>query len=203
VITCLIADDHPAVLQAVVDTLEQAALSVVGTARDGREALQLAKALKPDVVLVDLGLPELSGLELVSQLSADLPETKQVVYTGQTKSSLVKETLAAGASGFVLKDAPLPDLVRAIEMVAAGKTYIDPAALDLKLLSGEGAPDLSAREIEVLAHLSEGESNDEIGAALSISPETVRTHIRKAMVKLEADTRTQAVAKALRYGLIG
>lgn len=201
-ITCLIADDHPAVVQAVVDTLEQAALSVVGTARDGSEALQLATALKPDVVLVDLGLPEISGIELVGKLSTDLPSAKLLVYTGQTKSSLVKEALEAGASGFVLKDAPLPDLVRAIEMVAAGKTYIDPAALDLKLLSGQGTPDLSEREIEVLAHLSEGESNEQIGNALSISPETVRTHIRKAMVKLEADTRTEAVAKAIRYGLI-
>lgn len=201
-ITCLVADDHPAVVQAVVDTLEQAALSVVGTARDGREALQLATALKPEIVLVDLGLPELSGLELVSALREELPSAKVLVYTGQTKSSLVREALDAGASGFVLKDAPLPDLVRAIEMVAAGKTYIDPAALDLKTLGGHGAPELSDRESEVLAHLAQGESNEQIGTALSISPETVRTHIRKAMVKLEADTRTEAVAKAIRYGLI-
>jgi DNA-binding NarL/FixJ family response regulator len=127
-----------------------------------------------------------------------------LLYTGFAERALMIEALDAGARGFVLKEAPLPDLVRAVETVAQGKTYVDPVLAGV-IASPEVAtqiPSLSQRQREVLRLLADGLKNEEIGQRLFISPETVRTHVRKAMAKLEADTRTEAVATALRQSLI-
>jgi DNA-binding NarL/FixJ family response regulator len=203
-ITCIVADDHPAMLAAVVDILTAHGVDVVGRAVDGQDALAQIEAKKPRIALVDVRMPRLSGIELAKRAATSAPDTSIVFYTAYGDRALLSEALDVGARGFVLKEAPLPDLVRAVERVAAGEAYVDPVLAGV-LVSSQAAdklPSLTQREREVLRLLADGLSNEEIGKRLFISPETVRTHVRKAMAKLEADTRTQAVAIALRQSLI-
>jgi DNA-binding NarL/FixJ family response regulator len=202
-ITCVIADDHPAMLTAVTDVLIKSGVDVVGRASDGQDALEQIEAKQPRVALVDIRMPRLSGIELAKRARVVAPNTSIVFYTAHGDRALLSEALDVGARGFVLKEAPLPDLVRAVERVAAGEAYVDPVLAGI-LVSAQSdkVPSLTQREREVLRLLADGLSNEEIGKSLFISPETVRTHVRKAMAKLEADTRTQAVAKALRQSLI-
>ncbi len=202
--TIVIADDHPAMLSAVAETLARSGFDVIGQAADGQQALALIEETKPQIALVDVRMPRMSGIEVAMRAAAASPATAVVVYTAFGDRALLSEALDVGARGFVLKEAPLVDLVRAVERVAAGEAYVDPV-LAGALVSGyvtDRAPTLTQREREVLRHLADGLSNEEAGKALHISPETVRTHIRKAMKKLEADTRTQAVAIALRQSII-
>jgi DNA-binding NarL/FixJ family response regulator len=203
-ITCFVADDHPAVVQAVVDVLEEAGIKVTGTARDGDEAASMIETDPPTVALLDLRMPRLSGIEVARRLGRTAPDTAVILYTAFGDRALLTEALDAGARGFVLKEAPLAEVVRAVELVASGRTYVDPVLAGV--LSSSAATDrmtnLTQRERDVLRLLADGMSNEEIGKNLFISPETVRTHVRKAMAKLDADTRTQAVATALRQSLI-
>ena len=202
-ITCVIADDHPAMLTAISDTLERSGIEIVGRASDGQEALALIEAHQPRVALVDVRMPRLSGIEVAQKAATVAPNTSIVFYTAYGDRALLSEALDVGARGFVLKEAPLYDLVRAVERVAAGEAYVDPVLAGVLVSAQtEKIPSLTQREREVLRLLADGLSNEEIGKRLFISPETVRTHVRKAMAKLEADTRTQAVAKALRQSLI-
>jgi DNA-binding NarL/FixJ family response regulator len=203
-VSCIVADDHPAMVEAVVDVLAENGVTVVGRARDGEEALAKIETRKPDVALVDVRMPRLSGIELARRIATVAPETAVVLYTAYGDRALLTEALDAGVRGFVLKEAPLVDLARAVALVAQGGTYVDPV-LGGYLAQSQAAselPSLTQREREVLRLLADGHSNEEIGKRLFISPETVRTHVRKAMDKLDADTRTQAVATALRQSLI-
>jgi DNA-binding NarL/FixJ family response regulator len=178
-------------------------VEIVGRAADGEEALEKLETRKPKVALVDLRMPRLDGIELAKRTGQSTPETAVILYTGYGDRALLTEALDAGVSGFVLKEAPLDDLLRAVQIVAGGGKYVDPVlAGSLALAAGERVRQLTQRERDVLRLLAEGLTNDEIGKRLFISGETVRTHIRKAMDKLDADTRTQAVAKALRQHLI-
>ena len=203
-ITCLIADDHPAVVEAVADVLTENGIDIAARARDGREAIERIEETKPQVALLDLRMPGLSGIEVARQLTRSAPETSVILYTAFGDRALLTEARDAGARGFVLKEAPLAEVVRAVELVAAGRTYVDPVLAGV--LSSSAATEkmskLTQRERDVLRLLADGLSNEEIGKALFISPETVRTHVRKAMAKLDADTRTQAGATALRQSLI-
>ncbi len=203
-ITCLVADDHPAVVEAVSDVLVEHGILVVAKARDGEDALEQIEALKPAVALLDVRMPRLDGIAVARQAARSTPDTAVILYTAFGDRALLTEALDAGARGFVLKEAPLAEVVRAVELVAAGKTYVDPVLAGV--LSGGAASEklvnLTQREREVLRLLADGLANEEIGKRLFISAETVRTHIRKAMAKLDADTRTQAVATALRQSLI-
>ena len=191
-------------VDAVCAVLEDAGIEIAGRARDGEEALAKIETRRPAVALVDLRMPRLSGIEVARAAARASPQTAVILYTAYGDRALLTEALDAGARGFVLKEAPLPDLVRAVELVAGGGTYVDPvlAGVFATATVAERLPALSQREREVLRLLADGLSNEEIGKQLFISPETVRTHVRKAMAKLEADTRTQAVAKALRESLI-
>ena len=202
-ITCVIADDHPAMLTAVTEVLVKSGVDVVGRAADGQDALEQIEAKQPRVALVDVRMPRLSGIELAKRAATVAPNTSIVFYTAYGDRALLSEALDVGARGFVLKEAPLPDLVRAVERVAAGEAYVDPVLAGI-LVSAQSdkVPSLTQREREVLRLLADGLSNEEIGKRLFISPETVRTHVRKAMAKLDSDTRTQAVATALRQSLI-
>jgi DNA-binding NarL/FixJ family response regulator len=202
--TCLVADDHPAVVEAVADVLAANGIEIAGRARDGREAVERIEQMQPDVALLDLRMPLLSGIEVARAVGRSAPRTAVILYTAFGDRALLTEALDAGARGFVLKEAPLAEVVRAVELVASGRTYVDPVLAGV--LSSSAATEkiskLTQRERDVLRLLADGLSNEEIGKALFISPETVRTHVRKAMAKLDADTRTQAVATALRQSLI-
>ena len=203
-ITCIVADDHPAMVEAVCDVLGEHGIEVVGRAKGGEEALTKIETQQPDAALVDLRMPRLNGIELTRRVAASSPKTAVILYTAYGDRALLTEALDAGARGFVLKEAPLADLVRAVEIVAGGGTYVDPVLAGVfasAAVTGK-LPSLTQRERDVLRLLADGLSNEEIGKRLFISPETVRTHVRKAMNKLDADTRTQAVAKALRQSLI-
>jgi DNA-binding NarL/FixJ family response regulator len=203
-ITCLVADDHPAMVEAICDTLADEDLEIVGRAVDGEEALAKIQTRKPDVAVVDLRMPRVGGIETARQVARTTPETAVILYTAYGDRALLTEAIDAGARGFVLKEAPLADLVRAVRIVAEGGTYVDPVLAGALATADATAklPDLTQRERDVLRLLADGLSNEEIGKELFISPETVRTHVRKAMDKLDADTRTQAVATALRQSLI-
>ncbi len=203
-ITCVVADDHPAVLEAVTEFLVQGGIEIVGRARDGDEALEKIEQRKPLVALVDVRMPRLGGIELTRRAARSTPDTAILLYTGYGDRALLTEALDAGVRGFVLKEAPMDDLLRAVQSVAGGGTYVDPVLAGTLAASSVGSklPQLTQRERDVLRLLADGLSNEEIGKRLFISAETVRTHVRKAMEKLDADTRTQAVARALRDHLI-
>ena len=198
---CLLADDHPALLRAVGNFLEEENVSLVATAADGLQAVALAEREQPDVAVVDFRMPRLAGLELLARLREVAPDVRVIVYTAEADEDLVRGALDAGASGVLLKESPLADLVRALAAVAAGSTYLDPAVAAFGAASDQ-VPALTVREREVLALLAEGLTHEQIGRKLAISGETVRTHVRKASERLGAATRTQAVATALRLGLI-
>ena len=202
---CVIADDHPAIIDAVsryfadVDDVE-----IVAQAQNGVEALRLIEELAPDVALVDVRMPGIGGIDIARKLSAEGSKTAVILYTGHSERSLLLEALDAGARGFLVKEAPLDDLARAIRTICEGGTYVDPALAGL--LAGpqaaERLPTVTKREREILRLLADGMRNEQVARQLSISPLTVRTHVKNAMQKLEADTRTEAVAKALRDSLI-
>lgn len=203
-VTCVVADDHPAVLEAVAEYLSEAGVEVLARARDGDEALERIEQRKPRVALVDVRMPKLGGIELTRRAKRSAPDTAILLYTGYGDRALLTEALDAGVAGFVLKEAPMEDLLRAVQSVASGKTYVDPVLAGTLAASSVGSklPQLTQRERDVLRLLADGLSNEEIGKRLFISAETVRTHVRKAMDKLDADTRTQAVATALRQAII-
>ena len=203
-IRAVVADDHPAVLRSVCDVLIDAGVDVVGRASNGEEAAAKIEATRPAVAVVDVRMPRLNGIALAAQVSRTTPETAVILYTAYGDRALLSEALDAGVRGFVLKEAPLQDLTRAVDMVAGGAVYVDPVLAGvLASAESERLPQLTKREREVLRLLADGLSNEEIGKRLFLSPETVRTHVQKAMRRLEADTRTQAVALALRQSLIG
>jgi DNA-binding NarL/FixJ family response regulator len=203
-VRAVVADDHPAVLRSVCDVLTDAGIDVVGRASNGEEALAKIETAKPALAVVDVRMPRLSGIEIAAQTARVSPDTGIILYTAYGDRALLTEALDVGVRGFVLKEAPMVDLVRAAEIVAAGSLYVDPvlAGVIASAQFTDTLPQLTKREREVLRLLSDGNSNEEIGKALFLSPETIRTHIQKAMRKLEADTRTQAVALALRQSLI-
>jgi two-component system nitrate/nitrite response regulator NarL len=200
--TCLLVDDHPAILASVAAFLKDEGLDVVATARTGGEALRLLESRSVDVAVLDQRLPDMTGVELSYALKKARPETAVVLYTGFSDSALLQEALDAGVGGFVLKDAPLDDLPRAIALVAAGGSYLDPVLGGALAGADPDAPTLTSREREVLRLLADGRTNAEIGALLFLSPETIRTHVHKAVVRLGVRNRTEAVAKGLRDGLI-
>ena len=153
------------------------------------------------MALVDYRMPRLEGAQLLEQLREAAPEMLIAVYTADADQSIVGVVFEAGAHALILKDAPLTDLGQALEAICSGRRYVDPALASAALTATARKPALTPREAEVLAHVADGLSHDEIGRQLSISPETVRTHVRKACERLNARTRTHAVATALRLGL--
>jgi len=202
--TCLLADDHPAVIAFVRGVIEEHGLKIVGPATTGPEALALARDQRPSVALVDLRMPGVDGFELIADLLAVLPDLRIAIYTAEADAEVAHGALSAGARAVVLKDAPVADLRRVLAVLEDGGSYLDPA-LAGETLSGEALesrPKLTERETAVLELLAEGHGYEEIGEQLSLGPETVRTHVRKASKRLKASTRTQVVATALRLGLI-
>jgi DNA-binding NarL/FixJ family response regulator len=186
---------------AVSDFLENHGFRVVGQAHDGPAAVAQAKETKPDVALVDYRMPRLEGAELLAELHESAPEMLIAVYTADSDQSVVRVVFDAGAHALILKEAPFTDLGQALGAICSGGRYVDPALAHVALGTAVSKPRLTPRESEVLAYVADGLSHEEIGQRLSISPETVRTHVRKACERLNARTRTHAVATALRLGL--
>jgi DNA-binding NarL/FixJ family response regulator len=203
-ITCVIADDHPPVLQFLSRYLSNNGITITASTRDGDEALRKIEQTSPSVAVLDARMPRLSGMEVLKHLTATGSTTRVILYTGYGDDALLSEALDAGVGGMLDKDSPLDDLVRAIHIVAEGGTYLDPSAAAALINQRRQTKEhtLTRREREVLRLLADGKTNDQIGAELSISPQTVRTHVQKAMEKLGAQTRVQAVATALRESLI-
>jgi DNA-binding NarL/FixJ family response regulator len=198
-----VADDHPPVLESVSRYLGRRGYRVVGRARNGEEAVQLVESQRPAVAVLDLRMPGLTGPAAIRRLARSTPQTACLVYSGFGDAPVLTEALDAGARGFVLKDAPLEALLRALETVEGGGMYIDPALADVLIRSTPARElGLTVRERDVLRLLADGHSNESIGRELFISPDTARTQLGTAMAKLGASTRTQAVAKALRDALI-
>lgn len=200
--TVVVADDHPAVLESVSRFLETTGFRVIGRGRNGEEAIALIESQRPSLAVVDLRMPRVTGAAVVRQVSRTTPQSAPLVYSGFADGAALTEALDAGARGFVLKDAPLDALVRALDTVRAGGMYIDPALADVVIRAADGGISLTTRERDVLRLLADGHSNESIGRSLFISPDTARTQLGVAMAKLGAATRTQAVAIALRQSLI-
>jgi DNA-binding NarL/FixJ family response regulator len=203
-LTCVVADDHPAILDCVTRYLEAAGISVPAAVPDGAAALEAVLRLRPDVCIADVAMPQLDGLALAQELAGAAPETAVLLYSGSTDAALATEALAASARGYALKDGPLSDLERAVRTVASGGVYVDPVLAAVLAAPRRDTPKpLSERELDVIRLLAQGGSYVEIGTALSVSPDTVRSHMQRAMTKLGARTRTQAVALAYRHSLLG
>jgi DNA-binding NarL/FixJ family response regulator len=198
---CLIIDDHPVVRQGIRALLEREIDSVVVTdAATPAAALGATREDSPDVVIVD---PRGAGLEvgsLVEDLNRELGSAI-VVFTSNGGARLLSEALKAGVKGYVRKDSPPEDLVRAIRAARSGDFYVDPA-LSSTIVLEEGDRTLTARQREILQMLADGMQTEAVARRLGLSTETVRTHTKRILAKLHADTRTQAVAIAIRNGLI-
>jgi DNA-binding NarL/FixJ family response regulator len=202
-ITILLADDHEVVREGLrLSLLRSPHLRIVGEASDGETAVSLAERRRPDVVIMDLRMPGMDGLEATELVVAKVPDTKVLIFTAYSERALLQRGLESGARGYVLKEAPHESLLRAIEKVAAGETFVDPALMPDLVRGRDGGELLTEREREILQLLAEGMSNADVAQRLFISQETVKSHVRHILAKLEAETRTQAVAIALREAMI-
>ena len=202
-ITCLIVDDHEVVREGLRLSLSRAShIRVIGEASDGEQAVTLVERRKPDVVVMDVRMPGMDGLEATKQIVAQAPETAVLIFTAFSERSLLARGIESGAKGYILKEAPHETLLKAIDKLAAGEGYIDPALMPAFLSGKEGTDMLTPREREILQLLADGMSNADVAAKLFISQETVKSHVRHILTKLEADTRTHAVAIALRDSII-
>ncbi len=206
VIRVLLADDHSIVREGLRVFLGyDPELTVVGEAADGAEAVQQARLLHPDVVLMDLLLPVMDGIAATAAIRRELPETEVIALTSALESKLVVGAVKAGAIGYLLKDTQAAELRRAIKAAAAGQIQLSPQALArlLSELQTAGRPEaLTERETEVLRLLARGQSNKEIAQTLQIVEDTVKTHVRHILAKFGVQSRTQAVLYAMQLGLI-
>ncbi|MEX2211186.1 MAG: response regulator transcription factor [Gaiellaceae bacterium] len=201
-ITCLIVDDHEVVREGLRLSLSRSPhIRVIGEAADGATAVALTQRRRPDVVIMDVRMPGMDGLEATRQIIEAMPDAAVLMFTAYSERSLLSRSLESGAKGYILKEAPHATLLRAIEKVAAGEPYVDPALMPA-LLTKEREDMLTGREREILQLLADGMSNADVAGKLFISQETVKSHVRHILSKLEADTRTHAVAIALRDAII-
>jgi DNA-binding NarL/FixJ family response regulator len=203
-IKCVAVDDHPAVRQGLVLlTSGEEDIDLVEVVSSGERALESVAEHEPDVVIVDVRLPGMDGIATVKELSRRAPKVRTVVFSAYGDRGLLRDALSAGARGYVMKGSPPDDLIRAVRMVHAGEAFVDPS-LSPALLMIEGRMDtpLSDREREVLQLLAEGLHTEEVAGRISLSAGTVKNDIGRAIAKLEAESRVQAVAIALRRALI-
>jgi NarL family two-component system response regulator LiaR len=208
-IRVLIADDHAIVRKGIRALLAtEMGIDVVGEAEDGGEALAQARQLRPDVVLMDLVMPVMNGVDTIRQISEQLPDIRILVLTSFTGLDKIFPAIKAGALGYLLKDSSPEELVRAIRQVYRGNASLHPAVArkllqELSEPSGRGQTEdpLTDREKEVLRLVAQGRHNQEIADLLAISEATVRTHVSHILTKLELSSRTQAALYALRRGI--
>ncbi len=198
----VVVDDHVALRRGMELLLRREGYHVVGTADDAEQAEQLILRRRPDVALVDLSLPGENGADLTRRLLEHEPELRIILYTGSADEEELLDGLRAGAAGFALKSGDPNELKAAIRTVAEGGDYIDPRLTPLLRRAAPGRKLLSPREREILELLAHGLSGEDASKQLYLSSETVRTHVRNAMAKLDASTRVHAVALAMQRGEI-
>ena len=201
----MLVDDHRIVREGLAYMLGGVVgIELVGEAGSGAELLATVDQINPDVVLLDVHMPEMSGLEALERLGREHPDVKVIMLTMHDRAAYVQQALRLGASGYLLKSTGLEELVRALELVAAGKTYLQGELADAVVNPHHepSLPHLSPRELEVLRLMSNGRENKQIATLLGISEATVKTHIKALYSRLEVRSRAQATATALRLGLI-
>jgi two-component system, NarL family, response regulator LiaR len=202
----LITDDHGVVRQGLRMFLSlDPDIQVVGEAQDGREALAMARELKPDVVLMDLLMPVMDGLESTKAIRTELPEVEVIALTSVLEDASVTGAVRAGAIGYLLKDTDSEELSRAIKAAAEGRVHLAPEAA-ARLMREVRAPEspeaLTGREAEVLRLLARGKANKQIASSLYVSEKTVKAHVSSILMKLGVQSRTQAALHAVRAGLV-
>jgi len=201
-LTILVADDHPMVREGLVAVINrQADMRVVAEAGNGREAVEKFVTLRPDIALLDLRMPMMDGIEAAMSIYERAPEARLVIVTTYQSEEDIYRALRAGAQGYLLKDAPVEDLIECIHTVDDGKTWIPPA-VGAKLARRVTERSLTAREMEVIRALAKGKSNKEIGVALNISEGTVKVHVTHMLEKLKVTGRTEAIGAAMKRGLV-
>ncbi|WP_449621820.1 response regulator [Robertmurraya sp. Marseille-Q9965] len=208
-IRILIADDHHVVRRGLVFFLQtQKELEIIGEAANGLEAIEMARTLQPDLILMDLVMPEMDGIEATKQIKKELPETKIMMLTSFSDQDQVIPALEAGANGYQLKDIQPDELVKSIKKIVSGENQLHPKATShlLANLSNKNRRnlinELTKRELDVLKEIAKGKSNKEIAASLFITEKTVKTHVSNLLGKLELADRTQAALYAVRNRLI-
>lgn len=201
----LLAEDHQMVRQGTRMFLETMGVEVLGEATDGEAAVKLASELQPDVVIMDIHMPGLTGIEATRRIRHESEDVRVLVLTAYDNPTYVRALLEAGADGFVLKTAAFTELYKALQEVAVGRSAFDPALLQKARAKPESDyfEALSEREIEVLQQAAYGLTNKQIGELLFISDRTVQGHLQKIYRKLNVTTRTEAVTAALGLGMIG
>ncbi|MBV8569105.1 MAG: response regulator transcription factor [Acidobacteriaceae bacterium] len=201
-IRILVVEDHNVVRQGLIALLKTVPdMLVVGDASDGQQGVELFRQHKPDVTVMDLRLPKMSGVEAITEIRRETPGARVIVLTTFDGDEDIYRALQAGARGYLLKDMFGEELMDAIRTVHAGRTRI-PAAVAQRLAERMGGPNLTARELEVLKLIVAGRSNKEIGSDLSISEATVKSHINSILSKLGVTDRTQAATTALQRGIV-
>lgn len=205
-IRLLVADDHEVVRKGLRTFLSfDRDLEVVGEARNGREAVEMAGRLKPDVVLMDLMMPEMDGIAATAAIRQDYHEIEVIALTSVLEGASVADAVRAGAIGYLLKNSSPEDLHRGIRAAAAGQVFLSPEAAS-QLVRQVKAPErpepLTPREIEVLRLVARGRANKQIARELGVGEETIKTHVRNILGKLQAASRTQAALHAIRTGLV-
>ncbi len=204
----LIVDDHPITrggLKTALSTSDE--VEVVGEASSGEEAIELVARLKPQVVFMDVRMPGMGGIEATKIIRQDSPETRVILFTVDEARSTIAEAIQAGVSGYLLKDVSAQELVNAARLALEGKAVIHPsltrAFLDeVRFVDRRGDAPLSKREVEILQMVAYGSTTKEVAHDLGISPHTVKTHLERIFEKLGANDRAQAVAIAIRRGLV-
>ena len=209
-IRLLLADDHRMLREGLRRTLEEEGLEVVGEAADGEEALRLAAKLRPDVVLMDVTMPVLDGVEATRQLHEHLPDIPVVILTMHADREVLARAIRAGAAGYLVKDCSTDEVVRTVRLAANGETALSPELAASMLAEAQRVdtpaeelePIISRREEEVLQLVADGLSTSEVAAKLYISIKTVKNHLASIYEKLDSRDRTQAVLRAVRMGII-
>ena len=209
-IKIILADDHSMLRHGLGRSFEQEKdIDVVGQTKDGHSTIELVRELSPNVVVMDIGMPDLNGIEATRRITKDYPKVKVVGLSMHSSDKYVREMFRAGASGYLLKDCPFEELVEAIKTVVGGKTYISPSISDMVVKEYASKPDeektvfsvLSPREREVLQLFAEGKTTKQIGLCLHISPKTVEAHRLRIMDKLDIDNIAQLTKYAIQEGL--
>jgi len=201
-IRILSVDDHPLLQEGIAAMIRsQPDMELAGEASSGRDALEKFRETRPDVVLMDLRLPDMNGIDVMIAIRGEFPEARVVVLTTFEGDAEIKRALAAGARGYLLKSMPPRELLDGIRQVHAGKKRI-PAEIAARLAEHLSDESLTAREVEVLRQVASGNRNRDIAERLFISEETVKVHVKHIMDKLGATDRTEAVAVAIRRGII-